>query len=553
MMLSLLSLALQLHVAARLDTAHVRERAHAIQATFERSRRARLPVTLGGGGRCDVRVGRFCWWYEDDRLPPVAEPEAITRARDDLVTALDSLGIESPADPFIAGLRVHYRVEGRHWDDAARVAQSCVTAAWWCGTLRGYAATAAGRAALADSAFAAALRDMPDSTRCAWTDIRVILPAPAREGYERLPCTARDTVERRYWMLATPRLGAEANEWRLEYFARRVVVTVLASALTPHRLAWGSDTEELVLRYGWPLSWSRTLPGPLSTAEPDIVGHDPAPSFHHGAVEGLLRDPAASSSDSWNLADVRAESRFAHPHIGRIAPMTAQVARFRRGDSTLLVASYATGDDSLAAATAVLGIARATGQFTSRVIGSGRRGTGTLTVTGDVAMAGVELLDTTTGSFGRTRHLWPPPSNAPEALSDVLLHDSEERGAESLEDALAQAMPGTAIVRTRPVGLYWEVYGTRAGGDSLGTAIRVERLDQGVVASIRERLGFADPESPVQVHWTEARPPSAGVTRRSLSLDLARLPAGRYRIGLSVNGAAPGPLTRQVEVELVDP
>src|SRR2546426_10374823 len=51
------------------------------QATFEAIRRQHLPYGSGhAGGPCDLRIGRFCYWYDDDRQPPehaAAEPQLI--------------------------------------------------------------------------------------------------------------------------------------------------------------------------------------------------------------------------------------------------------------------------------------------------------------------------------------------------------------------------------------------------------------------------------------------------------------------------------------------
>jgi hypothetical protein len=44
------------------------------QARFETFRRANLPYSRGGGSdRCQERVGRFCYWYDEegDNAPPI--------------------------------------------------------------------------------------------------------------------------------------------------------------------------------------------------------------------------------------------------------------------------------------------------------------------------------------------------------------------------------------------------------------------------------------------------------------------------------------------------
>ena len=51
--------------------------ARSAQATFEFARRNNLPEGFGGMGRCDVQLGRYCWWYDEFpvKLPP--EPNSI--------------------------------------------------------------------------------------------------------------------------------------------------------------------------------------------------------------------------------------------------------------------------------------------------------------------------------------------------------------------------------------------------------------------------------------------------------------------------------------------
>src|SRR3989454_12816547 len=85
------------------------------QATFEAIRRQHLPYGSGhAGGPCDLRIGRFCYWYDDDRSPPEhppAEPQPIRNARATLLAALDDAGARLPGDEWIAGQRVRYRSE----------------------------------------------------------------------------------------------------------------------------------------------------------------------------------------------------------------------------------------------------------------------------------------------------------------------------------------------------------------------------------------------------------------------------------------------------------
>jgi len=567
-MLSLLALSVQLQVGSAVllptepppapvrvavtaeDSLRDVERAHDAQAGFERGRRYVLPWGAGSGGHCDVHVGRFCWWYEEGATIP-SEPEEVTRRRAELLAELDDLGARLPQDPWIAGMRVYYRVDNRQAALAADAAAQCATAGWWCTALRAWAAQAAGDAAAADSGFSAALAAMPDSTRCAWTNIAPLLPGGVRDRYEKLGCAERAGLDSRYWTLSIPRLSAGVNEWHAEYLARRVAATLLASAVSPHRLPWGDDSAELLLRYGWPIAWSRIPPTGMSVLEPDIMGHDPAPSFAFGVREAVLDSTASAGDDGWDLADLHAESRYARPGIRRIAAMSAQLARFRRADSTIVVARWSTIDDSLSHPRAAMGAATRMGVLARAAADSSSSGTVQLRVAGIPVMAGVELSDSASGTFARSRRAWAAADD-PRAgrISDLLLFRPTDDRSLTLDEALALAIPGDTASLSRPLGLYWESYGAEQPDSAQETSVLVERIDTGFLRSFRQRVGLAEPDSPLRVRWSEPQPPRDGLAPRTLTLDLAQLPAGRYRISVSVTPPGGTPAVTSAEVQL---
>ncbi len=566
MPLALLAMALQLQTAsldgapparpraqAGADSARDARRARDAQVTFERIRRANLPWEGGGGGRCEVRLGRFCWWYDAEATPLPAEKEAISRRRRELLGELDSLAALHPGDDWLAAMRVHYRVDGGEPVAADSAARECQATPWWCDALRGYTAHVRGDARLADSSFAAALSGMDDATRCRWTDIHTLLPSDARERYEELSCAERAPLERRYWMLGRPRLAAPANEWRNEFFTRRVQSWIAERSRTPHNLAWGRDAEELVMRYGWPVMWGRVQPPStgLVAAEPGVVGHDPSPSFVFGAREELLDSLAEAGDDGWDLRSRFGESRYAPPGVRRIAPVAAQLARFRRGDSLLVAAAFAASDDSLTAPAARLAAALDDSVTVVGVEDSLRRGTAMLMLAAPPRLLGVEIADTTTGTFGRTRLLYRPDSGgARVSLSDLLLYRAGAEPAAELDSALARAIPGDTVGRDRPLGIFWETYGLAPSGENVEVAVTVERIDRSWFRSARQRLGLADDDTPLRIHWSDARASAQGIAPHAVSLDLANLPAGRYRVTLSLapDGARPVSATREVEL-----
>jgi hypothetical protein len=530
------------------------KRARSAQASFEQVRRFNLPPRGRSSGRCDVHLGRYCWWYDEypENLPP--ERDAVTRRRIELLATLDALGEVHPGDDWLAGMRVHYRIDGRNASSADSIARTCAATGWWCRALSGYANHVLGNAAIAESAFVDALAAMPDSTRCAWRDISVLLPTNTRRYYEKLSCAERARVEDRYWLLSRPQLGADANEWRTEFFVRRVQTWLAERAMNPQPGSWGRDAAELVLRYGWPVGWSRVEQPLYSAQEVSVVGHDPVPSFNFAPVEALLDTTTTSNDDGWDLQVRTAEARFAPHLVSRVAAVAMQVARFRRGDSVLVVTAHAAKHDSLrSGASTVLAVALPDGT-TRTVPADGPIGTARLTLPSSPVLAGVEISDTTTHTLARARALLrAAETSGGLALSDLLLFRTSDDAPESVDAALERAIPGDTMSRSRPIGIYWETYGVAESGETFDVGVTVERIDRSWIRGARQLLRLAAPDNPLRLRWNDARPAARGeALNRAISLDLTNQPAGKYRITVGLIRADGSVVSSAREIELRD-
>ena len=563
-MLGLILLAAQLRAATvgdspRYDAATLRDsardqgRARSAQASFERSRRALLPLGSSGGGRCDVHLGRYCWWYDDSQ--PVFSPEAttITRRRAELLSELDALGERYPGSDWLAAMRVHYRVDGHQYVVADSVARSCRASAWWCAELLGYAAHARADEAVADSAFALSASLMPADVACAWRDVSTLLAGDDRDIYTHRNCDERVHLEKRYWLLSRPQLTTSYNEWRNEFNSRRVLVWLGERAATPHLLGWADDAAELVLRYGWPTAWSRAAASVQMGADPSIVGHDPSPSFAFAPERWLVDSLRPLAVDAWDMISHDAEARYAPPRVRRVATVAMQVARFRRGDSTLVVAAWTAADDSLVTAIGTLGVARTDGTIAVGGSDSGHIARTRAMMNGPVFLVGVDVSDTTRHTLARGRvTLAVEPDSNRLHLSDLLAYRAGEGPASSLDSALARAVPGDTVTRDRPIGLFWETYGIASGGESIELSLSVERVDHSWIRSARQHLKLTPIDTPIRIHWTDARPSNDNASSHAVSLDLGNLDAGRYRLTLMLTPLDGAPVSTTREISLID-
>ncbi|HEX6315159.1 MAG TPA: hypothetical protein VFZ73_09885, partial [Gemmatimonadaceae bacterium] len=320
------------------------EALRAAQEGFETYRRRNAPAFAirTGPDRCDERVGRFCYWYEEDGPEPPSEPERIREARNRLLAQLDSIGSEWPNDRWVSGQRVRYLSEAGRHQDAIRAAGDCTAREWWCDALRGFAYHVAGRYEEADSAYEAAIRLMSETERCAWRDLKLLLADDQLRQYRELSCAKRLDMEQRIWWLSRPMLSRRGNDARTEYYSRLMMAHFVEDAPSAYAMGFDFDERELTLRYGWPIAWTRD-PGSRTAlgAEPSLVGHERTPAHPFLPARGVLENPASSDSAGWRskgIPPVRA--RYAPVYAKRLLPLDHQSALFRRGDSALVLVSW---------------------------------------------------------------------------------------------------------------------------------------------------------------------------------------------------------------------
>ena len=541
------------------DSLRLVERARRAQADFELTHRDYLPEGYGGesGGEfCDARVGRFCYWSDDDDSIAPAESPRVVHARTRLLATLDSIATLLPGDDWIAGQRVRYRLDAGDTAGAVGTARSCGATRWWCASLAGLAMHEDGDVAGADSAFAAALAGMTDAERCRWTDISLLLDGSLADHYHRLGCAARDSLAERIWWLSAPLYLVGVDDFRAEILSRMTRARIEERA-RPTQTSWGDDVRELMLRYGWSTWYSRILPDIGSTAEPSIVGHDPSPSFAFLPASAAVDSPFTLTADQFDLSARDARVRYAPGYLRSLHPLRHQLTVFRRGDSALVVAALDVHDDStLSGRKLVSGLFLWTSSrqdVYSVHDDSGNRDVLTATAPWRPLVIGLEVLARRDRNAARSRvGRRLPPRGSGMSISDLLLYAPREATPRRLSDVLPDALPSTRVHRRDPLGLYWETYGLAPQGEMTSISVTIARIDHGWIRRAAEVLRIAHQGTPMSVRWREMPESATGIASRAVAVDLSRLPTGRYVVSLTETADGHAPVTVSRRIDIVD-
>lgn len=538
------------------------------QRSFERERRRSLPWWNGPTPRrCDEVVGRFCLWHDENPgFDPGPEREKVKAAREELLTILRRSSDLSPADWWVAGQRVRYLVEAGRLEQARSVAAVCAAEAWWCSALTGYAMHALGAFPAADSHYAVALASMPAEERCRWRDLSDLLEGDLLDSYEDLSCERREALERRIWWLADPMYMVPGNDRRTEHFSRHVLNRLQPGAASPYGVAWGPDLEEILIRYGWPQSWSRRRQPVYSAGRrrPSITGHDPHRSFRFLPLADLVSEFATIAPADWELEPRRPHEEYLPKYASSFDDeedgFEHQLAIFRRGDSAFLIGAYEWTTDSLPPDTPLrvaLVCSRESGG--SRVAESetaDRRGVLTMLAPPETCVLAIEALAASAGRAARVRlgrriaafHDGP-------AISDILLLDPVPSQAVpgSLEEALDLVRPSTRVRPGERVALLWELYGVREG-TQLDVRVSLTKPRKSLLRRAAEWIGLARDEDPtVSLEWREESVGGPGPVARFLEVQIPDLSEGDYLLSASVRLATGAELMSGRIVRVEDP
>jgi hypothetical protein len=512
------------------------------QRDFEVFRRFRLPRTASHGERCDIAIGRVCYWHDNADAPLPAEQVSVTIARERLRARLDSLRALDATSDYVIGQSVRYALDARDARAAATLLRDCGATSWWCLALRGLAWHRASEESLATAAFDSALAAMPDSIRCEWLDVSKWLPPDVHLPDDTAGgCAERDRFARRVVWLAAPLLTWRPAAARNEFLARRAFLRTVRGTATPHSVGWGSDIDELALRFGWPDSWAREDEAVHSIATPQIrvVGHEPTPSFDFVPDRHAFEAPLDASPDDWRHTGRRKpRMRYAPVWLSTIDTLPVQIARFQRagGDSMLVVAAFdvrvVLGDSAIDPHAA--GVLTASPESTLVAATSDSGAAIVLVAARRPVLAAVEVVDPARTYAARWRGSVQPLDSA-ALVSDILVGRAAGGSPPPvfLESAASRAIAPLVVSAGDTLALYWETYARATREHPARVRLRLVPLSSSFFGRLARTLRLKHRGPPVSLAWDDPGEPDAR-PGRALRVAIPDVPEGSYRIELTI-------------------
>jgi hypothetical protein len=534
---------------SREDSLRVLRLAQHAQWDFERHRRFGLPsIYTNQSAPCD-RIGRFCLRHRGVAFQRIPD-EPLEQPRENLRHVLDSAATMLPGDDWIAGQRVRYRIDAGDAAAALAAARSCQGTSWWCAALEGMALHVTGDFPKAEAAFERALSQMPAEKRCSWTDLSYLLEESLRGSYRRLGCEERTNFNRAVWRMADPLFLIPGNERWTEHLARHVWAESERVSVNTFWLPWGPDLEEMIVRYGWSEKWTREPAAILEAGSPGVNGHPHEPNYHFFPEREPPEDLGGVDESLWDTGKLQPKEAYAPGYAQVFVRLQPQVARFRRGDSTLVVAAYRGQDYEFLSQHHFYGALAvvtedSTSPFVSRSKESGDRVAMLALTLAPVAMLSVETLarDSTVASRWRAIMTRLELRQDAPTISDLLFYEPSSTLAEDAYDA-ARTAYGNVLYRDKRVGVYWELYGQTSRDTAMSVSLTLSPITDNLLKRVIQTLGLGARSAPISIGWRENG--RAGfLSARSVMVDISLIPPGRYEVSLQV-GNADGTSTRRV-------
>ncbi len=494
-----------------------------------------------GAGDCDEQIGQWCYWYDPKAPPPPAENPTVGKARVRLLALLDSIAIAYPGERWVAGQRVRYLVESERLPDAEQAARACSASGPWCQQLLGLVLQEESNYAGAEAAFGKAIATMTALEKCRWGDIIMLLDDALRGRYNKMTCEQKAPFEQRFWWFARPFYGLGPNDARTEFHARLTMAQILDGTISGYQNAFDKDEREMLIRYGWSRAWSKSRQ-PGAQGGVSIVGHERVPAYPFVPLTGMYDYPWRTDSSLWAPGYRPAFGRYGPSYANALVQLNHQAGLFRRGDTAVVVvawdvsdtkppagtfdASVTVSDSALHAGVARAKVAGTTGMLMARTTWGG-------------VLVSAELRSEKASWAARSRYGIQPPLavGSRVTLSDLLLYKPSDDPPNTLEEAAAVAFGNLKVRANQKVGLFWELYGVDAAGETATVTITVvpdQQETPGFFTRQARRLNLMKATEPVSISIGDQTTPGVNRASRAVALDLSTLSKGVWRIELDI-------------------
>lgn len=441
----------------------------------------------------------------------------------------------------------------------------------------------AGREERADSAFRQALAGMPEQDKAPFHDLTPVLRRQPAAEYNRLDEDTRGRYDDLFWRMTDPLYLTDANERRLEHWARVAYADLRFAEPGAGLRGWQTDRGVIFIRYGPPHVVARFAASVQGGANSTIVWmYEDGPVFMFRQTPGYLHAPFAGDyefvADEYRNARPSDYSNI--PSLPMLLDMPFQIARFR-GDSERDIAvefhaelpleamseGLDLGETELETGLFILnlGAERITGDTATEVVQwADASSTNTLRSwrlhlpAAGKLMASVEARDVTTGRAAAARDTFVAEFFTEDMLSisDILLAEALRPLAEepvSRTDFDIAANPSRTYSSDQPVIIYYELYGLEQDGERFASydvslAVTMISLDRGgtilggdsnplaIIGDLADAWGFTPVGSDrLELQFSrELKMTGRDRATEYHSLDLQKAPAGQYEITLRV-------------------
>jgi hypothetical protein len=232
----------------------------------------------------------------------------------------------------------------------------------------------------------------------------------------------------------------------------------------------------------------------------------------------------------FDLEHARSGERYAPVAANRVTTISPQVALFRRGDSAHVVVAYdlSTRKQFDSAGLQSMLVLSANPHSAVTAESDLSKGARAANIDGRPHVLSLEVLslDKRHAAWNR-QGVWLPPMPAGSVeISDILLFEPGDGHVTELADAVATALPETAVERGK-TGFFWEMYGLAAADSALPVSLTLAPAGQSALRRIGESIGLARRITPLNIAWRDS-PAMGGVSARSVVLDLSLVPRGKY-------------------------